>query len=79
VTKSLIVDQALIAKLGDLVECLEIRDESGRTLGYFTPAQDRSAYAGVQPPASEEELQRREQEESGRALKDILADLDKPA
>jgi hypothetical protein len=78
-TKSLTVDQSTIAKLGNLGESLELRDEAGRTLGYFTPAQERSSYAGVEPPANEVELQRREQEEVGRPLQEILADLGKRA
>ncbi len=77
--KSLTVDPSTLAKFGNLGECLEFRDDAGRTLGFFTPLQDRSAYVGVEPPASEDELQRREQQEGGRSLNEILTDLDKRA
>lgn len=53
----IILDQTTRAKLGNLREHLELCDESGQVLGYFTPAHDPSLYAGM---ASEEELDRRE-------------------
>ena len=71
----LVVDQAIRAKLRNLEERLEMCDESGRVLGYFTPAVDQSMYQGVDAPASEEELERSEKE-SGRPLADILRDLE---
>ena len=71
------LDAATCAKLGNLKKCLELCDESGRTLGYFTPAEDRSLYEGVQPTITDEQLERREREQGGRTLKEILTDLDK--
>jgi hypothetical protein len=74
-----ILDQATLAKLNGLKQPVELCDESGRTLGYFSPAVDRSLYDRVQVPISEEELQRRERELGGRTLAEILADLEKKA
>lgn len=71
----LTLDAITCGKLGDVTQCVELCDESGRTLGYFTPA-DRSDYTGVQPMISDEELDQREQEEGGRSLRDILTDLE---
>ena len=71
------VDEAVRARLGNLEEAFELCDESGRTLGYFTPAVDRSLYESLKPPVTEEELQRREQQGGGRTLSEILADLEK--
>ena len=67
-----IIDPTTQAKLCDLRESLEFCDESGRILGYFTPAGDESLYTGM---ASEEELDRRERAGGGRTLSEILADL----
>ena len=70
----LTIDKATRAKLRNLEERLEMYDESGSILGYFTPAVDRSMYEGVDAPAREQELQRSEQE-TGRPLADILRDM----
>jgi len=74
-----IIDRATHAKLADLTESAEIQDETGRILGYYTPAHDRSLYEAVEPPISEEELDRREQEGGGRTLAEILSDLEDKA
>jgi hypothetical protein len=71
------IDDASRARLAQVTGCAEVCDASGATLGYFAPVQDPGLYEGVEPPLSEEELRRREQEPGGRALKDILADLEK--
>jgi hypothetical protein len=70
----LTLDAATCGKLGDVTACVELCDESGRTLGYFTPA-DRLDYAGVHPPIGDEELDQRQQETGGRSLREILRDL----
>jgi hypothetical protein len=72
-----IVDQATLSKLHHLAEPLEFCNESGRTLGYFSPAVDRSLYDKVKVPFTDEELDRFEQELGGRSLAEILADLEK--
>jgi hypothetical protein len=51
---SVIVDKAMQARLRELDKWPELRDESGRILGYFAPAHDPALYAGM---ASEEELE----------------------
>lgn len=55
---------------------MEVCDESGQTLGYFTPKVDRSMYGGVEAPIGEDELRRIEQDLGGRPLAEILADLE---
>ena len=74
-----ILDQALLSKLSLLREPAEVCDEAGHTLGYFTPVGDRSLYKNVKVPFTEEELNRFEQEPGGRALAEILSDLEKRA
>jgi hypothetical protein len=73
-----VVDHAHAAKLDSIgQQCAEIRDESGRLLGYFTPAVDHSIYEGVESPISAEEMTRRIQQGGGRSLKEIMADLER--
>ena len=76
-----IFDSATLSKLREIHEPLEIRDESGQLVGYFTP---HSRYPGepghhgdMDVPFTEEELDRFEQEPGGRSLDDILRDLEK--
>ncbi len=75
----IIVDEELRKKLHNLTESLELCDEQGRVLGYVTPAVDYSLYEDAIPHISEEELQRRESEEGGRPLADILRNLEAQA
>jgi hypothetical protein len=70
------IDQALRSKLGSFESPLELCDETGRVVGHFIPVEDRSIYEGVESPVSNEELDRRLREESGRPLDDILRDLE---
>jgi hypothetical protein len=58
-----------------LRENIEVCDEAGRLLGYFVPTEDKAMYAEVDARVSEAELDRREAEEEGRPLADILQDL----
>jgi len=72
-----VVDAAFGAKLTGLTGAVELCDESGRTLGYFHPAMlEGSAAKRLQSPHSDEEIERRRQDRSGRPLSDILADLE---
>ena len=71
------LDAHTCTRLGDMTQCLEFCDETGRTLGYFTPAEDPALYAEIHPPISENELREREAEKGGRSLKQILADLER--
>ncbi|MCG8587600.1 MAG: hypothetical protein MI757_23070 [Pirellulales bacterium] len=54
----MIVDATTRAKYFAVSSCTEICDESGTTIGYFTPAGDDRA----SPAVSSEELDRRESE-----------------
>ncbi len=71
------IDRITLERLNRLGERLEICDESGRTLGYFTPANDHSLYEGVEPPVTEEELQRREQEAETYSTAEVVERLKK--
>jgi hypothetical protein len=67
-----ILDMATSAKLDQVAGQVEVCDPSGRTLGYFTPVVDRTLYAGVECPVSNEELTRREREEPTSSTREIL-------
>ena len=62
-----------------LAEPAELYDESGRILGYFTPAADRSLDDGPESPHTPEELLRRARQGGGRPLAQILKDLNSKA
>jgi hypothetical protein len=73
-----VVDAAFGEKLTGLTGAVELCDESGRTLGYFQPVLSEGLSAkGIRSPISDEEIERRSQQRSGRPLADILADLEK--
>jgi hypothetical protein len=72
----LIVDSATLGKLREVSECVELRDEGGELIGYFTPRVDRRLYEVIEIPVSEEELRRRALKGGGRTLAEILADLE---
>jgi hypothetical protein len=69
------LDNETVLKLHNLRENLEVCDEAGRLLGYFVPTEDKAMYAEVDAQVSEAELDRRDAEEEGRPLADILQDL----
>ncbi len=75
----LVVDSTFCARLTDLQELVELCDESGRTLGYFHPAVPggKTEGAKVQSPFTEEEIRQRQQQRTGRPLKEILEDLER--
>jgi hypothetical protein len=68
----IIIDKAMLAKLHNLTEYLEVCDESGKRLGFFSPAVEES----LDVPFSEEELDRFDREPGGRSLAEILRDLE---
>jgi hypothetical protein len=76
VTK-LVVDAATKAKLNNLDGLLEFCDEAGRTLGYFHSVLKEESRGGnqIQSPFTEEELERRRQQRTGRSLTEILEGL----
>ena len=70
----LVLDSGTVARW-HLTETTEVCDESGRTLGYFHPAQPgKDGMAGS--PFSLEELERFREQRTGRPLGDILRDLE---
>lgn len=69
------IDSATAAKLKDIHEKVELRDEAGRIVGHFVPGPPRDADGKIVIPISEEELDRRSNEKGGRPLADILEDL----
>jgi hypothetical protein len=71
------VDGVLRAKLRGLDTHLELCDESGHVVGYFTPAADRSIYEGVKSPTSDDELDQRSRQGGGRPLREILDNLER--
>lgn len=56
----ILVDQALLDKLGDLSQFMELCDDSGRVLAHVVPTASLEDYDLTEPPISEEELDRRE-------------------
>ena len=74
-----IVDPLTCAKLINVQNPLELCDDSGHLLGRFIPALDPSRQGVLEPGISDEELDRREREEGGRSLAEILADLERRA
>jgi hypothetical protein len=67
-----IVDDATRANLHNLDTLLEVCDESGRTLGYFHP---QLGAMQVRSPFSDEEIERRRQQRTGKPLAEILERL----
>jgi hypothetical protein len=67
-------DAATIQQLRQAQTALFLTDSAGGILGHFVPGDP----IGSEPPITEEELQRLEQEPS-RPLAEILADLEKRA
>jgi hypothetical protein len=72
-------DSEMSSQLRNLREPIEVRDDTGRFLGYFTPVFHLAAYEAAEGTASDEELDRRVKRGTGRTLAEILADLEKRA
>ena len=73
------VDSELRAKLGDLQDLVEFRDENGRVVGFFHPVPPAGQTASRQSssPISDSEIEACRQQRIGRPLADIIADLDR--
>lgn len=69
------IDSATAAKLKDIHEKVELRDEAGRIVGHFMPGPPRDADGRISSPISDEEWERRVNEPGGRSLPEILSDL----
>lgn len=74
---SINLDPSLAAQLGQFHAGVKLCDNSGQVVGYFTPAAQVKEQRPIQMPQSDEELERRLRETSGRPWKDIFADLKK--
>ena len=72
-----IIDPAMRAKLCNMTEPLELMDEDGSLLGYYSPrsAPAQTLYEKVDVPFSNLEVQQFLRQPPGRPLADILADL----
>ncbi len=72
------VDSAIADKLHGIAQVVELCDPTGRVLGRFVPAVDRSAWEPLSPGASEEELERRAKSSERRyTTAEVLARLEK--
>jgi hypothetical protein len=79
VVSELIFDSVTLEKLRHVNERMEIRDQKGELIGYFSPRIDRSLYDSVDIPVDDDELRRRAQKGDGRTLTEILAELERRA
>lgn len=70
---SLTVGSEASSALGDVGDVVEIRNTSGRVLGYFHPV--RSSDTLARSPFTDEELRQRQALHSGKTLSEVLADL----
>ena len=67
------IDTNLARQLKSSQGSLELCDPSGDLVGHFVPI----TKARFRPPFTEEEIRNAKQEPGGRALAEILADLEK--
>jgi hypothetical protein len=76
---AVVVDPAMQAKFDRITQPIELRDASGRRLGYFVPqiVFDPALYASVKSPIDEAELRRRYDEAGGYSLAEILKELER--
>ena len=72
-----ILDAALDAKLKDFREPVEVCDSGGRTLGVYHPLSRTADPTGARDlsPFSDEEIERRRQQRTGRPLAEIIEGL----
>jgi hypothetical protein len=75
---TLILDTDLRNRLNNLTGLVELHDEEGRIVGYFSPLSGNGGmYEDLDIPVAEEEIERLRNQPRGRPLADILADLEK--
>ena len=72
----LTLDPALVAKLKNSLELVELCDESGKIIGRFYPVYDKAFYDQLKPEISEEELKRREQSTKWYTTEEVLKHLE---
>ena len=69
------LDPAMVATFSRLQALVELCDDSGRVLGYFSPAVDPDTYKGLEIPVDEQELLRADQEDESYTTSEVLAYL----
>lgn len=76
----LTVDSGTSFRLNNLADLTEIRDESGRVLGYFHPVGSTtgSGANAHRSPFTVDELRQRQQQRTGKSLAEVLAKLQGP-
>jgi hypothetical protein len=71
----LTLDASLAENLRTASDVVEIVDEAGRVLGVYTPILKHVPPHDFTFPISDEELENRRKEKTGRSLDEILQDL----
>jgi len=66
-----IIDPALLQQLAGLTGYTILCDNTGKTLGIYQPVKEHEI-VNLEPPISEEELQRRRQVRTGKTTEEIL-------
>jgi hypothetical protein len=70
------IDSALVARLAALSEATTLRDESGRVLGVFVPADAATLWPSTDEcPYTRDELDRFRNEKGGKRLSEIWKSL----
>lgn len=65
------VDASTLARMNQLADLLEFRNEQGQVLGYFHPLKLQS----VKSPLTRDELEQRRKDRTGRPLSEVIRDL----
>lgn len=73
---TIVVNETLRVMLHDFSQPLALRNDEGQLLGHFVPAAAPLVGTREPPPLTEEELQRREAEESDYSTAEVVAYLE---
>lgn len=71
----IILDASLASKLNELGQAVELCDPSGQVIGRFVPKIDLSQWEPISPDVTEEELDRREQQDEWYSFDEVMAHL----
>ena len=75
-----VLDDQTLTKFRTYAEMVEVWDETGNVIGWFSPSLSSTELpAHYLPQISQEEIERRSRAKGGRTLAEILADLEKLA
>lgn len=69
------IPDAILSQIQPGEQAVEVRDATGRVVGYFAPVATAEDYRRATPPISDDELDRRSKAGGGRSLTEILGDL----